>query len=105
MMKPLGAGAPRVHHALADCLEWVAAVAQAARQPARAARLFGAAEGLRVASGTARYAPERGAYDRDVAATRAQLDERSFAAAWAAGRAMTLEQVVADALEDALDSA
>jgi hypothetical protein len=36
-------------------------------------------------------------YERYVAAVRAQLDEATFAAAWAAGRAMSLEQVVTDA--------
>jgi hypothetical protein len=40
-------------------------------------------------------------YDRDVAVARAQLGETAFAAAWAEGRAMTLEQAVAYALEEA----
>jgi hypothetical protein len=34
-----------------------------------------------------------------VAAARAGLDEETFAAAWAAGRAMTPEEAVAYALE------
>jgi hypothetical protein len=34
-----------------------------------------------------------------VAAARASLGEETFAAAWAEGRAMTLEQAAADALE------
>ena len=38
---------------------------------------------------------------RDVAMVRAQLDETAFAAAWAAGRALTLEQAVTLALGDA----
>jgi hypothetical protein len=42
--------------------------------------------------------------DRNVAAVRAQLDEATFAAAWAAGRAMTMEQAVAEALEEGLAS-
>ncbi|HJZ45519.1 MAG TPA: hypothetical protein VKE41_00065 [Roseiflexaceae bacterium] len=37
--------------------------------------------------------------DRDIATTRAQLDDATFAAAWAEGRAMTLEQAIAYALE------
>ena len=40
----------------------------------------------------------RAAYERDVAATRAQLDEATITAAWAAGRAMTPEQAIAYAL-------
>ena len=38
-------------------------------------------------------------YERSVAAVRAQLDEATFAAAWAAGHALTLEQAIAEALE------
>jgi hypothetical protein len=38
-------------------------------------------------------------YERAVAIVRAQLDEATFAAAWAAGRTMTLEQAIAYALE------
>ena len=41
---------------------------------------------------------DRADYDRDVAAIRAQLDETTFAAAWAAGRALSLEQAIAEAL-------
>jgi hypothetical protein len=39
------------------------------------------------------------AYERTLAATRAQLDEATFAAAWEAGRALSLEQAIAYALE------
>jgi hypothetical protein len=34
-----------------------------------------------------------------VAAARAQLDGVTFAAAWAAGQALTLEQAIAEALK------
>ena len=34
-----------------------------------------------------------------VAAARAQLDEGAFAAAWAAGEAMSLEQAIDEALQ------
>jgi DNA-binding NarL/FixJ family response regulator len=36
-------------------------------------------------------------YDRNLAATRAQLDPSTFEAAWAAGRAMTMEQAIEEA--------
>ena len=36
--------------------------------------------------------------DRIIANVRSQLDEATFQAAWVEGRAMTLEQAVADAL-------
>jgi hypothetical protein len=37
-------------------------------------------------------------YDHVVAAARSQLDEATFAVAWAEGRAMPLEQAIAYAL-------
>jgi hypothetical protein len=37
----------------------------------------------------------RADYDRYVAAARPQLDETTFAATWAEGQAMTLEQAIA----------
>jgi DNA-binding NarL/FixJ family response regulator len=39
--------------------------------------------------------------ERDIAAARAQLDAATWEAAWAEGRAMSLEQAIAYALEDA----
>jgi hypothetical protein len=39
--------------------------------------------------------------DRDMATTRRWLDPESFAAAWAEGRTMTLEQAIAYALNEA----
>jgi predicted neutral ceramidase superfamily lipid hydrolase len=68
-------------------------------QPKRAAWLFGAAEALRETSGASIPPVDRADYDRILAAVRAQLDEQTFAAAWAEGRAMTLEQAIAYALE------
>jgi hypothetical protein len=41
---------------------------------------------------------QRTDYDSDVATARAQLDEASFAADWAAGRTLTIERAVAEAL-------
>jgi hypothetical protein len=62
----------------------------------RAARLFGATAAMREVSGTGEAARSfRGTYERDEAEARAALGEEAFAAAWAAGRAMSLEQAVA----------
>ena len=81
------------------CLVGLAGVAGRQGQPERAARLLGAAEAL----GEALYEPPRSGsrihFELYVAAARAQLDEATFEAAWAEGRAMTLEQAVAHALE------
>jgi len=80
------------------CLNGFAGVAGEMGQPVRAARLFGAAEALRETIGLSRQSDERAIYDRSVAAVRAQLEEAAFAAAWAEGRAMPLEQAIAEAL-------
>ena len=69
-------------------------------QQVRAARLLGAVEALLEATNDHVDPADRAEYDRDVAAARAQLDEATFAAAWAEGRAMTMEQAMAYALED-----
>ena len=41
---------------------------------------------------------DRGEYDENVAPVRAALGEESFAAAWASGRAMTLERAIEDSM-------
>jgi non-specific serine/threonine protein kinase len=66
----------------------------------RAARLLGASEAASERRGAFHHPSDRPEIDRIVAAVRAQLDETTFAAAWAEGRNITLEQAVADALED-----
>jgi len=80
------------------CLTGFAGLASEIGQPVRAARLFGAAEALREIIGLSQQSDERATYDRTVAALRAQLDAAAFAAAWAAGRALSVEQAIADAL-------
>jgi predicted ATPase/Tfp pilus assembly protein PilF len=81
-------------------LEGLAAVAGTQGQPERAARLFGAAEALREAIGAPLPPSDRTEHDRHVATARAALDEAAFAAAWAEGRALPLEQAIALALGD-----
>jgi tetratricopeptide (TPR) repeat protein len=69
-------------------------------RPAAAARLGGVAAGLREALGVPLRPPERADHERAIATMRAVLGEDAFAAAWAAGRALPLEEAVALALED-----
>jgi hypothetical protein len=66
----------------------------------KAARLLGAAEVLYEALGWHPAFPDQTYHDERVATTKAALGDDAFAAAWAEGRAMTVEQVVKDALED-----
>jgi DNA-binding CsgD family transcriptional regulator len=68
---------------------------------ARAARLCAAAEALHASLGSEAFAGVRGDRERMVATLRTCLDEEAFAVAWAEGRAMTPEQAIAYALEDA----
>jgi non-specific serine/threonine protein kinase len=84
---------------LAHDLEKLAAVAVAQAQPERAAPLLGAAEELCAATGLSPSPAERAEHDRSVAAVRTALGEAAFAAAWAEGRALALDEAVAFALE------
>ena len=59
-----------------------------------AAHLWGAAEALRDAMHTLIPPVYRAEYERSVAAARLQLGEKDFAAAWAEGRSMTVDQVL-----------
>ena len=79
-------------------LERLAGLAARQQRLARAVRLLSAAATLREAVGAPLPPGERADYDRDLASAHAQLDEATFAAAWAEGQAMTLEQAVAYAL-------
>ena len=75
----------------------LAGVARAAVQPERAARLLGATEAAREASGLDRIAHTLHA-ERITAATRAALPAAAYAQAWSAGRALPLEDAIAEAL-------
>src|SRR5262249_31895822 len=81
----------------AHSLEGLAKVIVAQGEPAWAARLWGAAEELREGMGTPLWPVERSGYEHAVAAARANLGERAFVTAWAEGRTMTLDAVLAEA--------
>ncbi len=80
---------------IASCLDGLAEVAVAQGQPEWAVHLLGAAALLREVLGVSPPPYNLANYERTVATTRAQLGEERFAAAWAEGREMTLEQVLA----------
>ncbi|MBA2450600.1 MAG: tetratricopeptide repeat protein [Chloroflexi bacterium] len=85
---------------MAECLAGLAGVAAAEGRLERAAQLFGAAEGVLDAAGARMSATNRADYARNLATARALLDEEGFAATWAEGRAMPLEQAVTYALDE-----
>jgi tetratricopeptide (TPR) repeat protein len=81
-----------------ECLEGLAAVAEGEQQPVRAARLFGAAAALRDQMHCPVPPVHRAEHERHLAAVRVALGENRFAAAWAEGQAMPLEDAIAEAL-------
>jgi len=85
--------------AIVQSLEDFARLAERQGQLERAARLMGAAEVLYVPLGRSLSVGAPAEYKRALAATHAEWDEKAFAAAWEAGRTMTLEQAVAYALQ------
>jgi tetratricopeptide (TPR) repeat protein len=68
--------------------------------PERAARLWGAEEALRAAIGAPLAPREREKFDLEVYTVRVALGEAAFAVAWTKGQMMTLEQVIAYALNE-----
>jgi predicted ATPase/class 3 adenylate cyclase len=79
----------------------LACVAAARGEAERAARLFGASEALPEAMDAPLEPGERALQEPYLAAARSKLDETSWQEAWAKGRAMTLEEAIAYALEEA----
>ena len=80
---------------VAAVLHVLALVAEAGGNPERAARLFGAAEALRDASGSASTPTELTAYREARDRASASLGEAGFEAALAAGRALEIGEAVA----------
>jgi non-specific serine/threonine protein kinase len=89
---------------IAQCLEGLAIVAGGQGQPARAARLISAAAQVRETVGMPRLPHKRASTERGLSTVRSALGAWAFEAAWAAGRAMTLEQAVAYALDEDADT-
>ncbi len=81
-------------------LEGLVTVFVALGSSLRATRILGAAERLREKIGSPLPPTDRSEYDQIVAAARAKLsDDAAFDHAWQEGRALTLEQAIALALE------
>jgi len=84
---------------IGNCLIAFAGAANGYKKPMRAARLFGAREAIHESIGANLDAGSQSIYISLVAQTRSMLDESAFASAWAEGRAMTLDEAVAYALD------
>jgi tetratricopeptide (TPR) repeat protein len=80
---------------IAVSLEGFAAIAAAEQQWERAARLWGAAEGLRQAISVPLPPGMRAEYEAQLAQLQSHLDGQVFARAWQEGQALSLERAVA----------
>jgi non-specific serine/threonine protein kinase len=85
---------------LASELAGLAGSFAATGQPQRAALLLGASAARLEQMGNLLQPTVKPNVDRTIADVRAQLDPATFEAAWDEGRTMTLEQAVAEALEE-----
>jgi predicted ATPase/class 3 adenylate cyclase len=85
---------------IADTLEYLVNAVGAAGHGEQAARLLGAAAALREAIGAPRPSVEQALNEQAMAGARAALGEERWAAAFAAGQAMTLEEAIAEALRE-----
>jgi hypothetical protein len=89
---------------IALSLEGAASVAAATGEARRAARLWDAAERLREEIAAPLLLSDRSQHEEVAAARSALGDDAAFDAAWQEGRAMPLEQAIADALEGVASS-
>ena len=85
--------------AIAIALAGLGAVACSAQQPVMGVRLLGAAEALLESMGAVEDPVDLAEYEQGLAAAGAELDEEAFAAAWAEGQTMSLEEAINFALQ------
>ena len=78
---------------IAECLTGIAGALIGQGEAERGARLLGAAEVLRESVGATLWPANRIEYERILARLRKALDEATLAAAWATGRAMSMQEV------------
>lgn len=89
--------APQHPRGLAEALSGLAAVAAVRDEPLLAARLWGAYTAAFQRMEVVAWLPDQLEYDHYLAIARSACDPDSFAAAWAAGATLTLEQAATEA--------
>ncbi|HEV2073695.1 MAG TPA: LuxR C-terminal-related transcriptional regulator [Thermomicrobiales bacterium] len=82
---------------IADMLSRIAVLAEARGKHVVAVRLFAAAEEQREHIGAVQTLPERAVYEQALTTLQGQIPADDFAAAWVAGKALPLDQAVAEA--------
>jgi predicted ATPase/class 3 adenylate cyclase/DNA-binding CsgD family transcriptional regulator len=80
---------------ISDTLECLATLAGDAGSHREAARLFGAADGIRQSMGAVRFKALDADYEASVAVLRDAMDEKDFDSAWAEGAALSTEEAIA----------
>lgn len=85
---------------IADIMAGLAGIMGETGQPERAARIFGSWEAALERMGAVSQPTNKPEFERSIAAVRAQLDPKIFAAAWAEGRTISLEQSILSILEN-----
>jgi hypothetical protein len=83
------------HLQIPDILECLATVARDAGSHREAARLFGAAHGIRQRIGVVRFKIWDAGYEGSVAALRDAMGEQDFDSTWAEGAALSTEEAIA----------
>ena len=78
-----------------DILEYLAGLATSDCNHPEAARLFGAAQGLREHMGVVRFKVHEAAYQASMMELRNAMDKAAFDAAWAEGAALSIEEAIA----------
>jgi hypothetical protein len=87
-----------------ELLTGLAAIAGGTDQPERAAKLHGASEMLLGSNPPETLQADRAEFDRRIQIARDQLGDARFEELAAEGRAMTMEQAIAYALEPSINS-
>ena len=82
------------------CLSAFAGIAAASGKVGLASQLFGAVEALLSVSSIRLLQVDQMEFDRNLVILRAQLNSATLEKAWAKGKAMSLEEVIAFALEE-----
>ena len=88
------AAAIKVHTLVPEILECLAVLAGQGGSHREAARLFGAAEAIRLRIGTVRFKVRDASHQASVAALRDAMGEQDFGSAWAEGAALSTEEAI-----------
>lgn len=80
---------------VAECLELAGGVARRQGDALQAARLLGGVSAWRESRAAPRHEVDQAAFDHEVECLRTALGEPAFTLAWEAGRALSLDQLIA----------